>query len=142
MDAAVLRQLCVYLRRIPNHSRLREPLWPKLPTESSFVPHVLTEKNILHLLNLAAQLGRPPFRAPLYRALILVLYCTGLRFGEALRLRVRDVDTRAGVLFVETFKCRARWVPIHRSLSRELDLYLAARRVLPRRSPMTDSLSA
>lgn len=135
MDAAVLRQLCVYLRRIPNHSRLREPLWPKLPTESSFVPHVLTENDILRLLNFAAQLGRPPFRAPLYRALILVLYCTGLRFGEALRLQVRDVDTHSGVLFVETFKCRARWVPFHRSLSRELDLYLAARRAFAPTQP-------
>lgn len=135
MDAAVLRQLCVYLRRLPNHSRLREPLWPKLPTESSFVPHVLTENDILRLLNLTAQLDRPPFRAPLYRALILVLYCTGLRFGEALRLRVRDVDTHAGVFFVETFKGRARWVPIHRSLSRELDLYLVARRAFAPTQP-------
>lgn len=135
MDAAVLRQLCIYLRRLPNHARLREPLWPKLPTESSFVPHILSERDILRLLDLAAQLGRPAFRAPLYRALILVLYCTGLRFGEALRLRLRDVDTRDGLLFVETFKWRARWVPIHRSLSRELDLYLTARRAFALAQP-------
>ena len=36
--------------------------------------------------------------------------------------------TRSGVLFVETFKERARWVPFHRSLCRELDGYLADRR--------------
>jgi len=59
--------------------------------------------------------------------LILVLYCTGIRFGEALRLRMRDVDTRTAVIFVNTFKGRARWIPIHRSLSRELDRYLTAR---------------
>ena len=58
---------------------------------------------------------------------MLVLYCTGVRFGEALRLRIRDVDTRSGVLFVDTFKGRARWVPIHRSLCRELDRYMVAR---------------
>jgi integrase len=63
----------------------------------------------------------------MYRALILVLYCTGIRFGEALRLRLRDVDTRAAVLFVDTFKGRARWVPFHRSLATELERYLAAR---------------
>lgn len=62
------------------------------------------------------------------RALVLILYCTGIRFGEALRLRLGDVDTRAGVLFVETFKGRARWVPFHRTLSRELDRYLSERR--------------
>jgi integrase len=38
-----------------------------------------------------------------------------------------DVDTRDAVLFVDTFKGRARWVPFHRSLARELDLYIAAR---------------
>ena len=62
----------------------------------------------------------------LYRALILVLYCTGIRFGEALRLRIQDVDTRSAVLFIDTFKGRSRWVPFHRSLSRELDRYLLA----------------
>jgi integrase/recombinase XerD len=59
--------------------------------------------------------------------LLLVLYCTGIRFGEALRLRIRDVNTRSAVLFVDMFKGRARWVPFHRSLARDLDRYLAAR---------------
>ena len=40
---------------------------------------------------------------------------------------MRDVDTRSAVLFVDTFKGRSRWVPFHRSLSRELDRYLTAR---------------
>jgi integrase/recombinase XerD len=79
------------------------------------------------LLALCADLKRPAFRARLYKALVLILYCTGIRFGEALRLRMRDVDTRTGVLFVETFKGRARWVPFHRTLSRELDRYVAER---------------
>lgn len=126
MDAAVLRQMFAYLRRLP-HLCIVEPLWPQLPTESSFVPHYLSEEDVLHLLTLCKELKRPPFRPSLYRALVLVLYCTGIRFGEALRLRMCDVDTRSGVLFVEMFKGRARWVPFHRTLCRELDLYLVAR---------------
>ena len=126
-DAAILRQFFAYLRRLPNR-RVVEPLWPQLPTESSFVPNFLSEQDILKLLELCADLKRPRFRAKLYRALLLILYCTGLRFGEALRLRMRDVDTRSGVLFVDIFKGRARWVPFHRSLCRELDRYLAHRR--------------
>jgi integrase len=126
-DAAVLRQFYRYLHRTSKPGSVTEPIWPHLPTESSFVPYFLFEKDILHLLALCTDLKRPSFRAPLYRALILVLYCTGIRFGEALRLRLRDVDTRAAVLFVNTFKGRARWVPFHRSLSRELDRYLTAR---------------
>jgi integrase len=126
-DAAVLRQLFAFLRRSPDR-HVAEPCWPKLPTESTFVPHFLSEQDILKLLTLCESLNRPRFRAVLYRALLLVLYCTGIRFGEALRLRIRDVDTRSVVLFVDMFKGRARWVPFDRSLARELDRYLAARR--------------
>jgi integrase/recombinase XerD len=126
MDAAILRQLFAYLRRLP-HLRVVEPCWPRLPTESTFVPHYLSESDVVKMLDLCADLKRPAFRASLYRALLLILYCTGIRFGEALRLRMRDVDTRTGVLFVATFKGRARWVPFHGTLSRELGRYLAKR---------------
>ena len=126
MDAAVLRQLFTYLRRLP-HLDVVEPRWPCLPTESAFVPYHLTERDIVKLLGLCRALDRPAFRSSLYRALVLILYCTGIRFGEALRLRLADVDTRNGVLFIEPFKGRARWVPFHRTLSRELDHYLHER---------------
>jgi integrase/recombinase XerD len=126
MDAAVLRQLFAYLRRIPRLNVV-EPHWPSLPTESAFVPHHLTESDVVELLGLCRELSCPAFRSSLYRALVLILYCTGIRFGEALRLRLRDVDTRSGVLFIDTFKGRARWVPFHRTLARELDRYLRQR---------------
>ena len=128
VDASVLRQLCRYLRREARRPPFREPHWPKLPTESVFVPYVLSDEDIRRLLDLAHHLDRPRFRASVYRALILLLYCTGLRFGEALRLRLRDVDTQTAVLFVKHFKGRARWVPFHGSLARELNQYLEQRR--------------
>jgi len=126
-DAAVLRQFYRYLSRSSGPEVVMEPRWPQLPTESCFVPYSLSKEHILILLTLCEELKRPQFRAALYRALILVLYCTGIRFGEALRLRIRDVDTRSAVLFVDTFKGRSRWVPFHRSLARELDRYLVSR---------------
>jgi integrase len=126
MDAAILRQLFAYLRRLP-HLHVVEPHWPRLPTESCFVPYHLSASDVMKILDLCADLRRPAFRASLYRALVLILYCTGIRFGEALRLRMRDVDTQSGILFVETFKGRARWVPFHRTLSRELDRYVTER---------------
>lgn len=126
-DAAALRQFYRYLRRSENGETIVEPIWPHLPTESSFVPYLLSEDHIRKLLTLCAGLKRPSFRAALYRALILVLYCTGIRFGEALRLRMRDVNIRSAVLFIDTFKGRSRWVPFHRSLARELERYLTLR---------------
>ena len=134
-DAAVLRQFCRYHRRLPGQAPLQEPRWPHLPTTCTFVPCILSTGDVRRLLALAARLDRPRFRAPMYRALILLLYCTGLRFGEALRLRIRDVDHATGVVFVEVFKGRARWVPFHRSLARELGTYLAARRAFAPADP-------
>ena len=126
-DAAVLRQFYRYLRRSENRAPVVEPIWPRLPTESAFVPYFLSKDQILSLLTLCIDLKRPHFRAALYRALILILYCTGIRFGEALCLRMRDVNTQSGVLFIDTFKGRSRWVPFHRSVARELDRYLTLR---------------
>jgi integrase/recombinase XerD len=128
MDAAVLRQLFAYLRRLSHPRAQTEPLWPLLPTESSFVPHFLSEPDVRKLLASCDGLARPAFRAALYRALLLVLYCTGIRFGEALRLRMRDVDLPSSILFIDTFKGRARWVPFHYTLRRELERYVTARK--------------
>jgi len=40
----------------------------------------------------------PTFLSIIYRTLILVLFCTGLRLGEAVRLRLEDVDLRRAYL--------------------------------------------
>jgi integrase len=71
----------------------------------------------------------------MYRALLLVLYCTGLRFGEALRLRLRDLNIADGTLFIVESKGRSRWVACHRSLCLELTKYLAARRAFAPAGP-------
>src|SRR5258708_24786934 len=92
MDAAILRQLFTYLRLLP-HLRVVEPRWPRLPTESSFVPHYLAERDIVKLLALCADLKRPALRAHLSRALVLILDCTGIRSGAPLPLRTRERDT-------------------------------------------------
>jgi integrase len=137
-EMAVIRQFWFYVRRIHPARCRREVRWPKLPTQTNFVPHVLTLADIRRLLRLASELERPRFRRALYRALLLVLYCTGLRIGEALRLRVADVDLRRGVIFVDEFKGRARWVPFHRPLGRELERYLRARREFSGSDPARD----
>jgi integrase len=71
-----------------------------------------------------------PFRSRTYRALLLILYCTGLRTGEAVRLRIRDVDLRENALRVEVSKAKSRWVPFEETLARELSNYLRERRLI------------
>jgi integrase len=129
MDLSVIREFWRYVHRLNQRRFAREPRWPRLPNEPRFVAHVLSGAQVRLLLRLAWDLERPRFRRSLYRALVLVLYCTGLRFGEALRLRFRDVDLRRRVLFIEESKGRSRWVPFHPSLAVECERYIRARRV-------------
>ena len=135
IELAVIRQFYAYLRRRYPGRFEREPLWPQLPTTSDFVPYVLTLAQVRILLQHARKLSRPAFRGVLYPTLLLMLYCTGIRFGEALRLRIKDVDTDADVLFIAEFKGRSRWVPFHRSLSHEIERYLVARRAFASAAP-------
>ena len=128
LELGLLRQFCAYLRRRDPKVIIPTRSWAPQSSASDFLPHVMDVKDVKKLLRLAAALARPPFRGAMYRALLLVLYCTGLRFGEAVRLRLRDLDLRRGVLWVAESKGRSRWVPFHPSLSRELSRYLAARR--------------
>jgi integrase/recombinase XerD len=129
MDLAVIREFWRFLRRQDPRRFAREPRWPRLPRESRFAATILSRAQVRLLLRLVERLERPRFRRSLYRALFLVLYCTGLRFGEAVRLRIRDLDLRRRVLFVNESKGRSRWVPFHPSLGVELTRYLRARRV-------------
>jgi integrase/recombinase XerD len=134
-EMAAVRQFWLYVRRHHPAQCPREIRWPKLPRKTTFVPQILAAAEVRTLLRLASDLDRPRFRAALYRALLLVLYCTGLRLGEALRLLIIDVDLRRAILFIEEFKGRARWVPFHPTLRRELERYLRARRLFSGSEP-------
>jgi integrase len=60
--------------------------------------------------------------------LLLVLYCTGLRFGEAARLRLGDLHLARRVLWVRESKGRSRLVPFGADLAEEFRRYLRYRR--------------
>jgi integrase len=62
-----------------------------------------------------------------YTTLFGLLSCTGLRIGEALRLRVDDVDLKQGVIIVRESKRRSRLVPLHRSAIAPLRRYASGR---------------
>ena len=127
MELAVIREFWRHLHRRDARRFADAPRWPRLPTSTRVVARALSPAQVRLVLSAAQKLERPRFRRSLYRALLLVLYCTGLRFGEAVRLRLRDLDLRRRVLFVAESKGRSRWVPFHASLGAELELYMRAR---------------
>jgi site-specific recombinase XerD len=134
-EHVVIRQFCMFRRRRDADAFIPPRAWAPASTKSQFLPVILSKQDVLRVVHGAAALERPAFRATLYRALLLVLYCTGIRFAEALRLRLRDADIERRVLFITKSKGRARWVPFDRSLAAELRRYLRARRAYARAQP-------
>ena len=58
---------------------------------------------------------------------MLILYCTGLRFGEAARLSMTDVDLHRYSFLIRESKGRTRIVPFGTDLAREIERYLSDR---------------
>jgi integrase len=94
-------------------------------------PRLVTAEEMARLLATATRLlpsHRNPLRASAIRVALALLFCTGLRRGELLRLRVRDFDRREGVLRIDRTKFhKSRLVPLPDTVATELTRYLARR---------------
>jgi integrase len=70
-----------------------------------------------------------PLRPHILYILILLLYTTGMRLGEALKLQIRDIDWKDQTLYIrETKFFKSRIVPLSSSMVKELQSYLQLRR--------------
>ncbi len=131
VDLGVIRQFCVFRRRSDPSAFVPDRTWAPQSTESHFLPRVLSEAEITGLLRLAATV-RHPIRATTLRTLLLVLYCTGLRPGEAVRLLLADVDLTQRAFTVRDSKGKTRIVPFGDDLAEVLTAYVQQRaRVAP-----------
>jgi integrase len=128
-EFGVVRQLCLYRRRRDPSSYVPEHALAPVK-ESVFLPYIFSQDEV-HRLLAAATAHRGCFIwASMLRTLILVLYCTGLRLGEAVRLRTVDVDLDRGTLMIRHSKGRSRIVPIRADLVAELRRYAVERQRL------------
>lgn len=129
LEFGVVRQLCLYRRRRDPSSYVPEHALAPVK-ESVFLPYIFTHDEVRRLLAAAtSHRGRFIWSAML-RTLILVLYCTGMRLGEAVRLRTEDVDLDRGTLMIQRSKGRSRIVAIRADLVGELRRYVEERRRL------------
>jgi integrase len=138
VDAILARQFCVFRHRrdgggyVPDeHQRVR-------PTYR-FRPYILSSDEIGALLRETQTLRGPnaPLRRATFKTLLLVLYCTGLRPGEPLRMKLADVDMRQRLFAVRESKGKTRLVPFHTGLARQIRRYLRIRLTLEPRSPQS-----
>ena len=130
----IVHNLCRYRRRsepgcfLPDPSLLTRPIPHALPMP-------INPAQIANMLAAASALSPTPaslLRPPVMRISIVLLYTSGLRLGELLRLRLDDVDITAGVLRIRESKFhKSRWVPLSLSALSELRSYLEIRNRQP-----------
>lgn len=105
---------------------------PKIP--SPLTPYIYSVDELKRLVAATDTLQTPqsPLRALTMRSLLLLLYGTGMRIGEALSLTLQDVDLADRLLTIHDTKFfKTRLVPIGPRLTRVLTDYLSRRRQFP-----------
>ena len=123
------------LRVFFEYWRVREelhavPLPPPAPKyTTSFVPYIYSVPELRLLLSAVPccqQRDACLMSASMFRTLLLLLYGTGMRIGEALRLRAGDVDLDCGVITVRGTKFyKSRLVPLGPDVHAHLQEYVA-----------------
>jgi len=89
-------------------------------------PYLYTDKQVGQLLKAAQQMGGLPGLT--YYCLLGLLSVTGLRMGEVLNLKTKDVDLDRAVLVIVGAKFgKTRLVPIHASTQKALTKYVRER---------------
>lgn len=105
---------------------------PQLPPP--FVPYIYSGEELRRLIAATEVLSTPksPLQAMTFRTLLLLLYGSAIRIGEALSLTLNDVDLEQAMLTVRNTKFyKSRLVPVGPNLTRILSAYATRRRRLP-----------
>lgn len=111
------------------------PLPPTVPQcPPGLTPYIYSTAELERLLAATAALRTPksPIRDDTIRTLLLLLYGTGMRIGEALALPLAAVDLAEAVVTVRETKCyKTRLVPLGPRLTAMLQAYATRRQRLP-----------
>ena len=96
------------------------------------IPYIYSDTELERLLEAARALGPPgALRPDTYSTLIALLAATGLRVGEAIRLRLTELTPEELVVRHTKFR-KSRLVPLHESSAIALECYLARRHCVNR----------
>jgi len=130
----IARNLCLYRQRsepacfVPDLGGFPRPC-------KAHRAYVFTEQQIVSLLHATERL-KPTSTSPLHgqalRLAIVLLYTSGIRRGELVRLTLSDYDAEERSLRIrETKFHKSRLVPLSSDAVGEMERYLSARRRLP-----------
>ena len=117
-----------YRYAIAHHHVSKNPLPLTKPCEPArFEPYIYTNQDMQRLIDAVDSRHRFVWILDPYtvRTLLLLLYGTGLRISEALRLNLDDLDVENRVLTIQETKFfKSRFVPVSEDLGRVLREYL------------------
>lgn len=127
----IVRNLCLYRRRTEPACFVPDLALFPAPHQAR-APYIFTTRQIAQLIRATATLvstPQCPLRPLVFRLAVILLYTTGLRRGELLRLTLADYARDEHVLLIrETKFHKSRTVPLSPATAREVDRYLQARR--------------
>lgn len=117
---AITRQFCVFLRGEGYDAHVLPRNFVR--DASDFVPRIISEREMARAIGFADATMQD-----WVGLLMRLLWCLGLRMGEALGLDVSDVDLDAGTVLVRRAKGdRTRICPMSESLARHVASYMEA----------------
>jgi integrase/recombinase XerD len=125
---SILRQFCLYLSHFDPRTCIVYRSY--LPRRTRPAPHIFTLNEVREIMAAARRIGPTKSLRPLvFSTLFGLLYSTGLRIGEALKLTIGDVDLKRRLIHVREAKFKkSRYVPISQSAADRLAGYLQRRR--------------
>lgn len=126
----IVRNFCLYRRR--SHPQSFVPDILTFPANhSQFIPYIFSSTDIARLLCATQQLPalpQSPLRPQVIRLAIILLYTSGLRRGELLRLTLDDFNSEESTLFIRCTKFhKERIIPLSVTADAELRTYLNQR---------------
>jgi len=125
-----VHRFCLYRRRTEPRCFVPDAtLFPK--PHQGLRPYIFTKQDVARLLEAASGLKRvpcSPLRPEVIRLAIMLLFTTGIRRGELLRLTLGDYNHRDATLLIRESKFhKSRLLPLNSNIAEEMERYLSAR---------------
>ncbi len=138
-----VRNFCLYRKRTDPDCFVPNPTqFPKATPRVQ--PYVFSDTEIVDLIAHCSSISssvRSPLRSSATRLAIILLYTTGLRRGELLRLTRSDYDSPERTLTIRTSKFyKSRILPLPEDVATEVEDYLKAQHSVRLRLPADSPL--
>lgn len=102
------------------------PSLPKGSYRRDFVPYIFSDSELKNIFHVCSDIDFDKFpEREKYSIILKILYSTGMRVGEVVKLKVKDVDFNNNTFFIENAKNnKDRLIPIHQTISELVKNYI------------------